>query len=469
MKEKNKYEIIKKLVETNGNKDRAAIKLGCTKRTVDRMIAGYKKSGKKYFVHGNRGRKPAITLDPKKRKLVFDLYLLKYYDANFEHFCELLGREEKIYVSPNTVRSILMEHDIISPLATRSTRRALKKKLENELDVTKGNQRKNELKREIMEIEDPHPRRPRSAYFGELLQMDASEYVWFGSLVTHLHASIDDALGTLTGAFLAEQEILDGYYHVLAQTLLSYGIPYGLLTDRRTVFEYKRLKDKRIEKDSFTQFSYACSQLGIEINTTSVPQAKGRIERLFNTLQSRLPVEMRLAGVTSIEEANEFLKSYIKVFNDRFALKNDTIKSVFEKQPDPDTVNLTLAVLAKRKIDSGHSIRFEKKYYITHNPNNKPCFFPKGTEVTVIKALDGRLFASVNDKVYALSEVPKRRQTSPAFDSGVVVNKKIKQLYVPPMSHPWRTSNIDTYFTKTNKDYAQSFIDAAYSNAPINL
>jgi hypothetical protein len=178
---------------------------------------------------------------------------------------------------------------------------------------------------------------------------------------------------------------------------------------------------------------------------------------------------MRLAGVTSIEEANEFLKSYIKVFNDRFALKNDTIKSVFEKQPDPDTVNLTLAVLAKRKIDSGHSIRFEKKYYITHNPNNKPCFFPKGTEVTVIKALDGRLFASVNDKVYALSEVPKRRQTSPAFDSGVVVNKKIKQLYVPPMSHPWRTSNIDTYFTKTNKDYAQSFIDAAYSNAPINL
>jgi transposase len=71
MKDKNKYEIIKKLVETNGNKDQAAIRLGCTKRTVDRMIVGYKESGKKYFAHGNRGRKPAIALESKKKKACF--------------------------------------------------------------------------------------------------------------------------------------------------------------------------------------------------------------------------------------------------------------------------------------------------------------------------------------------------------------------------------------------------------------
>jgi hypothetical protein len=97
-------------------------------------------------------------------------------------------------------------------------------------------------------------------------------------------------------------------------------------------------------KDSFTQFGYACKQLGVEINTTSVAQKKGRIERLWNTLQSRLTVELRLAGITTIEEANEFLKSFIPRFNQQFALPINHTKSVFEKQPNDDKINCILAV-----------------------------------------------------------------------------------------------------------------------------
>jgi hypothetical protein len=98
---------------------------------------------------------------------------------------------------------------------------------------------------------------------------------------------------------------------VLEQILTNYGIPYLFYTDRRTIFEYRKSGSQDTADDFFTQFSYACKQLGIQMETTSIPQAKGRIERLNQTMQSRLPVELRLEGVTTIEQANEFLPGFI--------------------------------------------------------------------------------------------------------------------------------------------------------------
>ena len=99
------------------------------------------------------------------------------------------------------------------------------------------------------------------------------------------------------------------------------------------------------EDDTFTQFSYACKQLGIEINTTSVAQAKGRVERMNQTLQSRLPIELRRAHITTIEQANEFLKSYLKKFNAQFALQLNSTKSVYEAQPSEEKINRTLSII----------------------------------------------------------------------------------------------------------------------------
>jgi hypothetical protein len=140
--------------------------------------------------------------------------------------------------------------------------------------------------------------------------------------------------------------------------ILKTVLVYMFFTDRRTVFEYKKKSSSAVEEDTFTQFSYACSQLGIQIETSSVAQAKGRVERMFQTLQSRLPLKLRLAGVTTLEQANEFLNSYIKEFNTQFALPVNSIKSVFEKQPDTEKINLTLAILTARKVDNGHCIKF---------------------------------------------------------------------------------------------------------------
>lgn len=102
---------------------------------------------------------------------------------------------------------------------------------------------------------DAHPRRPRCAYFGELIQMDASPHIWFGNIISHLHLAIDDATGSIVGAFFDTQETLHAYYQITNQILVNYGIPAKFLTDRRTVFEYKRKNAPSDEEDTFTQFS----------------------------------------------------------------------------------------------------------------------------------------------------------------------------------------------------------------------
>lgn len=447
MTEQGKYEIIKKLVETNGSKDRAALKLGCTIRNVNRLIQRYKQEGKSAFVHGNRGRKPKHAFSDEVRNSILNLYNTKYYDANFEHFSELLKKYENITVSPSAVRSILMAELIISPMAQRSTKKRVKKQLKEQIKNTYSKKEIKKIEHKILEINDAHPRRPRCAYFGEMIQMDASLHKWFGGVNTQLHVAIDDATGSIVGAYFDHQETLNGYYNVLSQILKDYGIPYMFFTDRRTVFEYKQKKSPSVEEDTFTQFGYACNQLGIEIKTSSVPEAKGRVERVFQTLQSRLIVELRLNSITTIEEANKFLNSFIEEFNEKFALPINNIKSVFEKQPDNEKINLTLAVLSSRKIDNGHCIKYENKYFKLLDANGHPVYYHKGTPGIVIKAFNKDLYFCIEEVVYALEEIPSHERKSKNFDFNTPVEKP-KKKYIPPMNHPWRQANFEKYIKK---------------------
>lgn len=443
LKENRKYIIIKKLVEANGNKNAAALKLNCTKRNINRLIAGYKKDGKEFFIHGNRGKKPVHTISDETKESIIDLYKNKYFDANFQHFAELLEKHENIIVSPTYIFDILDSVNIISPKANRKTKKNLKKKLKDTKKKSKSKKEIETLDRMIIDIEEAHPRRPRCAFAGEMIQMDASIHNWFGNDDTQLHIGIDDATGMIVGAYFDHQETLNGYYNILKQILNNHGIPYMFYTDRRTVFEYKLKKSPSLEEDTFTQFGYACNQLGIEIKTTSIPEAKGRVERLFQTLQSRLIIELRLEGITTIEEANVFLNSYIKEYNKKFAITNNN-KSVFEKQPSDEKINLTLAVIVKRKIDNGHCIKFNKKFFKLLDENGAPVFYYKGTNCLVIKAFDGSLYASVNEKVYALKEIPKHEHTSRNFDFKGVKKEPEKQ-YIPPMTHPWKAESFNKH------------------------
>lgn len=448
LKENMQYEIIKKLVETNGNKKRAAIKLSCTPRHINRLIKKYRENGKKAFVHGNAGRAPVNRINEAMRTDILDFYCKEIPNANFKHAAELLDEHFNIQISNTTLTSILRKNYIVSPKAHRITKRKMKERLKHLRAEARKKVEIYEIETKLEEIDrnDAHPRRSRSAYLGELIQMDASEHIWFGDTKCHLHLAIDDAAGIILGGYFDEQETLKGYYKVLYQILTNHGIPYRFLTDRRTVFEYKLKNASSDEEDTFTQFSYACHQLGIEIDTTSVPQAKGRIERLNGTLQSRLPVEFELKGIQSIEQANRQLPQYIKKFNEQFGLHIHDNKTVFEKQPTKEDINLTLAVLSNRKVDTGHCIKFSNKYYIPVTSGGLHKYFSSRTPALVIEALDGNLYVNINDTVYGLEEVIDRLEYSKDFNN--IKEKKPKRKAIPSMHHPWRIGTFAAYVHK---------------------
>ena len=441
MDEQKKYEVIKALADhPNGNKDRAALTLGCTKRHINRMLAGYRREGKAFFVHGNRGRKPATTIPEETRNTVVDLYRNKYYQANFRHYTELLEERENIRISPSSVAKILEAESILSPRVTKARKKRIKKELLIKKENASSKKEADAIQANLVAVEDAHSRRPRCAYFGEMQQMDASPYEWVPGQTWHLHLAIDDATGTVTGAWFDTQETLRGYYHVFHQILTNYGIPYQFFTDRRTIFTYKQKNSPSLDEDTYTQFAYACKQLGVLLESSSVPQAKGRVERLNQTLQSRLPVELRLAGITTIEGANEFLHSYIKKFNAKFSLPIHHTKSVFVEQPSDETINLILAVLNERTVDCGHCIRFQNQHYRMLDNRGLQVHYRNGTKTMVIQAFDGSLYCCVNDKeIYALEKIPERYPSSKELDAEQPAQKP-KKKYIPPMNHPWRRS-----------------------------
>lgn len=446
MNEQHKYEVIKRLVDNNGNKKRAAIELGCSVRNIDRLINKYKSYGKESFIHGNRDRKPSNSLSDFDRNNILLLFENKYYDANWKHALELMKKHDGVNISYCTLYNILSKADFLSPKCNNKTRKnkakALREKLKNK---EKLNSHEEDLIvcDNILELEDSHPRLPRSKYFGEKMQMDASEFVWFGDKKTTLHGAIDDATGRIK-LYFDRQETLKGYYGLLNSILIDFGIPYSILTDNRTVFYYNSKKDEELVKDTYTQFGYACKKLGIDLQTTSIPQKKGRIERLWNTLQSRLPVEMRIAGINSIEEANLFLLDYCEKFNQQFALPINNIKNVFEKQPSNEEINYTLATITPRTFDNGCSIRYQKKYWQAFKDDHLVSF-KKKTKALVIKAYDGQMLVTVDDNIYELREVPTHQNYSIAFMEDKKEKKKEKKTYIPPMSHPWKHDSYISY------------------------
>lgn len=414
MNEQLKYEIIKEHVEHGGNKKKIALKLSITIRQVDRLIAKYKEKGKSTFVHGYRSRKPINTLDKSISEDIILLYKNKYQDWNFKHFYEWLIEKEHFRISYKFVYNTLTKEGILSPKARKKTKREFaKKKLfeEKKINIAMDDEQIKTIVNHEMALEDSHPRGEKPKYFGEIIEQDGSIHNWFGDKKTCLHLAIDKATSTIVGAYFDKQETLNGYYHLFYQILTNYGIPYKLFTDNRTVFNYMSLNpDKRTsDKDVLTQYGYACKQLGIELETSSISQTKGLIERTNGTFQGRLINELKLNGIITINDANKYLiEIFVPDFNKRFAMDYKKFESVFETSPSLDKINYTLAVLTPRKIDNGNSIKYYGKYYQPYLDQELKCFAPK-TECLVIKAFNGELLVTIDEQVLDLENYPEMK------------------------------------------------------------
>ena len=377
------YEHIKSIVEKDRAKDRVAQMLGCSRRTINRYIAGYKSQGKSYFTHGNSGRKSVNAFNEDFKRKIHNLYQTKYHGANFSHFNDILRRYENIYISESALRKILSDLHVQSPKA-----------------------RKGICNSSI------HPTKPRSGSFGELILIDASKFKWFGDNCCVLHVAIDDATGTVVGAYFCETECLNGYYNVIKQILMTYGIPQKLSTDRRAVYQYRKSLHKDIVNDSFTQLCYACKQLGIQVNSIVAAQSQGRVERLIQTLKSRLPVEFRLHGVKSISQGNEVLHTLIDHHNDKFATSPQLIPGSFAASPHKNVVDLILAVISSRTVDNGHSIRYKNQYFKIFDRNGEAVFLKKGTMGLVIETFCNMLLFSTCYGVFTMLKIPRNNSVS---------------------------------------------------------
>ena len=222
LKESKKYLAIKKLVETGGNKKRVATELDLTIRQIDRLVAGYKKFGKEFFVHGNRGRKPATALTLELKNRIEDLYNTKYFDCTYTLFTEFLAERENIVLSIAEVGNILRERFILSPKSHKVTRKEFKKQLIQQKKQASSKKEVAKIQEHIVAVEDAHPRQPRCIYFGEEVQIDASDHIWFDNQKSQLHAAIDDSTGQVLAAYFDKQETLNGYYNIFYQILTKY-------------------------------------------------------------------------------------------------------------------------------------------------------------------------------------------------------------------------------------------------------
>lgn len=450
MNEDKKYKAIKAVAEKRKDKKRACIELGLSMRQVNRLIQEYQEGGKGVFSHGNRGKIAKHAVPKETKKQVIELYQSFKIKPNVKHFTEILKEDHDICYTDTTIRRILYQAHILSPKTQRKTRKKIKARIK-----AKSMKGKKEVENPLvpraedqMELpEKSHPSRPRKKYQGELIQMDASSYNWFGKDVAHLHLAIDDASGNIVGAYFDTQETLKGYYHVLNQILTKQGIPLAFLTDKRTVFEYTSKAMRAVEEDTFTQFGFACHQLGIEVNTTSIPQAKGRVERLNGTVQSRLPVDLELAGIQSMEEANHFLIKWVRTFNKKFG--NKTKESIYENAPTKSEINLLLARVANRKVDSGHHIRYQNNYYLP-TEGSEDRYFTRRSKVLIIEAFNGNIYVNIAEKIYTTRRLKEHDYYSQEFDS-IPEQKKERRQYIPLQSHPWKLESFKRYLRSVEK------------------
>ena len=445
--EKKKYNTIQAVVENRKSKKRASVELGLSLRQINRLVKAYQERGALAFIHGNRGKQPLNKVDAQTRKNIVKSYDSFITKPNFKHFTEILAEDDDLHYSDTTIRHLLYEEGIFSPKSQKKTKRRIEKKNKEQQKEVKEVSDAPYVEDLLVEPLEAHPSRPRKKYKGELVQMDASSYLWFGGKVTHLHLAIDDASGEIIGGYFDTQETLKGYYHVFYQLLKNYGIPATFLTDRRTVFIYESTGSKKMEEDTFTQFGFACSQLGVEIKTTSVPEAKGRVERLNATVQSRLPVDLERLGIQTIEEANHYLPQWLKKFNKKFScpVKED----VFEKAPSESNLNLLLARVCSRVVDGGHHILYHNGHYLP-TKGSEDLYFTKKSKALVIEAFNGEIYLNIANEIYTTRQLLDHELVSTEFDA-VVENKKERRKYIPPQSHPWKLASFKRYLHKLGK------------------
>ena len=307
--------------------------MGVSERHAWRLLAAFREDGIAAMAHGNRGRTSTVATDRAVQDRIRNLATGTYDGLNHTHLTEVLAEREGINLSRSTVRRILLSAGIKSHRKRRAPKH--------------------------------YSRRKRYPQEGMLLQIDGSKHDWLqgrGPYLT-LIAAIDDATSTVPFALFRDQEDAHGYLLMLRHIIQDKGIPLALYSDRHSIFqrspkEAETLEEQLRGKRDSTQFGRALDELGIELIVAYSPQAKGRVERLFGTLQDRLVSEMRLAGATTADDANRVLWRLLPSFNQRFGVCAEQPGSAY-REPSADlSVDSVLCFKYLRNVANDNTVQF---------------------------------------------------------------------------------------------------------------
>lgn len=351
MEELKRISIIQSVIDKKRTQKEASIALKISERQIRKLVKRYREEGAFGLKHKNKIHKPSHAFSEELKNKIIALKLTEdYIYTNFAHFRDLLEERENIKISYSALYSILNSNGIHSKKAHKDRK--------------------------------THRRRKRKEAEGMLVQTDGTPYDWFGiGKRFSLHGYIDDATGKILGLYMCENECLMGYLEITRQMLKKYGSPVAIYSDKYSVFfpssSQKITIDEQLQgkEKPTTQFKRIMDVLGIELIAASTSQAKGRIERLWETLQDRLYTEFKINNITTIDEANKFLPKYIEKYNKKFAVEPESNETKFV--PLPPYVDLDILLTSKftRVIDNSGTFSINnKKFQVIDNdilPNTK--------------------------------------------------------------------------------------------------
>jgi len=311
----------------------AAKKLCLSERYVKKLKRSFRDNERNTLLHGNCGRQPKVTIDSNiKSKILETRALPEFGEVNNSHFKEILEEKYNIKISYSALSKLFKNNSIVSQRTHK------KKKI--------------------------HKRRLPREKAGELLQADGTPHSFFknSNKKQSLHGFIDDATGNITGLYMCENECMQGYLEVTRQTFKNFGIPISIYADGSSIFFNNIKREITIEEmlDDYekptTQYSRMMDEFGIQLIRARSPQAKGKIERLWNTLHDRLRVEFAMNDITTIEDANKFLKKYLNKYNKKFAKEPTNNVSAYIPLPEYANLDILLSVKEVRTPDASNTV-----------------------------------------------------------------------------------------------------------------
>jgi len=428
MKDQQTYHVLFALDQRRCTAVQAAELLGRTVRQTRRKLAQFRKDGLASIPHKNRGRKPHNALPDQLRHKIVALVKDTYTDANNHHLTELLAECEDIHTSVSSVRRIRVEAGLPSPRKRRPP--------------------KHRAKRE---------RKPQP---GMMLQIDGSPCRWLGDDGPNFNiiAAIDDATNEVFAVFRQEEDTA-GYLLLLRDVIKQRGIPLSLYSDRHMIFSPPKgaklsVEDQLAGKHSQSQFGRAAQELGIGQIKAHSAQAKGRVEKTFNTLQDRLVVEMRLENISTIQEANDFLPGFLKRYNARFTKPPALDQPAYRPAPSKAQLDRILCLKFTRTVAKDNTVSFggrhlpvakpsgpsyaRKKVRIHIATDGRISFWYQGWRIGKGPKVEGELRTEPSAIVAQLSPQDEPQPAKQPLQTPPKAKRRQPSVVTPAPDHPWR-------------------------------